>query len=192
MNPTATALRDARIESLHATPVLVPLRYTLGTSAAAIKAAPLLLLDVRTSDGLVGRAYTFAYKPSGARGIVHALDDALELIRGDPLAPLEIARKLERRFALSRDEAVELLSDAESASAESTQLFEFTRVIGRSFAHEERIELVEMICEVIYADGELHAHEDSLLRRIGELIYLRDRDRGAARQRVKRRLGLAG
>ncbi|HSE76776.1 MAG TPA: TerB family tellurite resistance protein [Alphaproteobacteria bacterium] len=103
-----------------------------------------------------------------------------------------ILAALERRFALSHDEAAELLSDAESASAESTQLFKFTRVIGRSFAHEERIELVEMICEVIYADGELHAHEDSLLRRIGELIYLPDRDRGAARQRVKRRLGLAG
>jgi mandelate racemase len=100
MTPTATALRDSRIESLRATPVLSPMRYTLGTSAAAIKGAPLLLLDVRTSDGIVGRGYTFAYKPSGARGIVHVLDDALELVRGDPLAPLEVARKLERRFAL--------------------------------------------------------------------------------------------
>jgi len=101
-----------------------------------------------------------------------------------------ILAALERRFALAHEEAVELLADAEGASAESTQLFEFTRVIGRNFSHEERIELVEMICEVIYADGELHAHEDSLLRRIGELIYLPDRERGAARLRVKRRLGL--
>jgi len=100
MSAAAIALSGARIDSLRAVPVLAPMRYTLGTSAAAIKGAPLLLLDVRTSDGIVGRGYTFAYKPSGARGIVHVLDDALELMRGDALAPLDIARKLERRFAL--------------------------------------------------------------------------------------------
>ena len=100
MTAAAIALNGSRIESLRAVAVLSPMRYTLGTSAAAIKGAPLLLLDVRTSDGIVGRGYTFAYKPSGARGIVHVLDDALELMRGDALAPLDIARKLERRFAL--------------------------------------------------------------------------------------------
>lgn len=94
------ALSDMRIESLLCTPVLVPMRYTLGTSAAAITQAPLLLLDVRTHEGLVGRAYTFAYKPSGARAMAHVLADALELVRGDPLAPVEVAHKLERRFAL--------------------------------------------------------------------------------------------
>jgi hypothetical protein len=58
---------------------------------------PLVLLDLRTSDGVVGRAYRFAYKPSGARAIAHVLDDALALVRGEPLAPAEIARTLERR-----------------------------------------------------------------------------------------------
>ena len=95
-----TALRDARIESLRCVPVLVPLRYPLGTSAAAVTQAPLLLLDLRTSDGVVGRAYCFAYKPSGARAIAHVLDDALDLVRGEPLAPADIAPTLERRFAL--------------------------------------------------------------------------------------------
>lgn len=96
----ASAKHGARIEGLRCTPVLVPMRYTLGTSAAAVTQAPLVLLDVRTSDGIVGRAYSFAYKPSGARAIAHVLDDALELVRGEPLAPVDIARTLERRFAL--------------------------------------------------------------------------------------------
>lgn len=76
------------------------MRNTLGTSAAELTHAPLVLLDVRTSDGIVGRAYSFAYKPSGARAIAYVLDDALELVRGEPLAPADIARTLERRFAL--------------------------------------------------------------------------------------------
>lgn len=97
---SAFASGDARIESIRCVPVLVPLRRTLGTSAAAVSHAPLVLLDLRTSDGCVGRAYCFAYKPSGARAIAHVLDDALDLARGQPLAPAEVSGTLERRFAL--------------------------------------------------------------------------------------------
>ena len=73
----------------------------------------------------------------------------------------------------------------------STQLFEFTRVIARHFSPTERIALIEMLCEVMYADGALHDLEASLLRRVGELVYVSDRDRGAARLRVMKRLGIA-
>lgn len=93
-------MSGARIDGLRCTPVQVPMRLPLGTSAAAVTQAPLVLLDVRTSDGVVGRAYCFAYKPSGARAIVHVLDDALELVRGGPAAPAEVAALLERRLAL--------------------------------------------------------------------------------------------
>ena len=45
-----------------------------------------------------------------------------------------------------------------------------------------------MIYEVIYADDALHDVEASLMRKLGELIYLTDRERNEARQRVLRRL----
>ena len=101
-----------------------------------------------------------------------------------------IARVLERRFSLTAGEATELVKAGHDAAEGSTQLFEFTRVIGRDFSAEERIELFEMIYEVIYADGTLHDHEASLMRRLGELIYVSDRDRAAAQLRVLKRLGL--
>jgi uncharacterized tellurite resistance protein B-like protein len=41
---------------------------------------------------------------------------------------------------------------------------------------------------VIYADDALHDLEHNLMRRLGELIYLPDRERNEARQRVQRRL----
>ena len=53
---------------------------------------------------------------------------------------------------------------------------------------EERIELIEMIWEVVYADGELHDYEANLLRRLGGLLYVSDRERGDARKRVLARL----
>jgi uncharacterized tellurite resistance protein B-like protein len=101
-----------------------------------------------------------------------------------------IGRILKDRFSLTAAEVEELMAAAEEKVRESTQLFEFTRVIGRHFSAEERIELIEMLCEVVYADGTLHDYEASLLRRVGELVYVSDRDRGDARKRAMRRLGV--
>lgn len=101
-----------------------------------------------------------------------------------------IERVLRERFELTEAEADDLIEAAEAKVSSSTQLFEFTRVIARSFTEEERIGLVEMLCEVMYADGTLHDYEASLFRKIGELIHVSDRDRGEARKRVLARLGI--
>ena len=47
-----------------------------------------------------------------------------------------------------------------------------------------------MLWEVTCADGERHLREANLLRRIGGLLYVSDVDRGEARKRVLRRMGL--
>ena len=46
-----------------------------------------------------------------------------------------------------------------------------------------------MLWEVVYADGKVHDFEVSLLRRLGGLLYVSDRDRALARKRVLQRLG---
>ena len=97
---------------------------------------------------------------------------------------------LRSRFALSEEEADELIREAERRVEKSTQYHSFTLTIKERFSHEERIELVEMLWEVVYADGELHDHEASLLRRIAGLIYVTDRERGEARKRALARLGI--
>jgi mandelate racemase len=81
-------------------PVEVPLRHVLGTSAATVRAAPLLLLEVQTDEGVTGRSYVFGYRRSGARSIAMVLEEAAGLIRGEPVAPLAMATTLQRRFAL--------------------------------------------------------------------------------------------
>ena len=101
-----------------------------------------------------------------------------------------IERLLESRFSLSRSDADELLAAGEAAACESAELFHFTRIINERLSFEERVELIEMLWEVAYADGVLDEYEDSLLRRVGGLIYVPDRDRGEARRRVLKRLGL--
>jgi uncharacterized tellurite resistance protein B-like protein len=101
-----------------------------------------------------------------------------------------VARLLEEHFKLSPGDARALLAAGEREADQSAELFHFTRIINERLALEQRIELVEMLWEVAYADGVLDQYEDSLLRRVGGLIYVPDRERGMARQRVLGRLGL--
>ncbi|MDP7547954.1 MAG: TerB family tellurite resistance protein [Alphaproteobacteria bacterium] len=91
---------------------------------------------------------------------------------------------LRQRFGLTEAEARTLHDLAVSEQSQANQLLGFTRVIKDRYSPEERIELIEMAWEVAYADGELHAHEANLLRRLGGLLYVSDRDRGEARKRV--------
>jgi mandelate racemase len=80
--------------------VSVPMRFALGTSAATVREAPLLLVDLTTAEGVTGRSYLFCYRPSGAAAIAAVLHDAVALIAGERVAPIENAAKLQRRFAL--------------------------------------------------------------------------------------------
>ena len=76
------------------------MRYALGTSAATIRAAPLLLIDVDTEEGVTGRAYLFAYRRSGARAMAEVLHDAVTMVKGEAVAPVALGLTLQRRFAL--------------------------------------------------------------------------------------------
>src|SRR5262249_14938347 len=77
------------------------LRYVLGTSAATIRAAPLLLVDLLTEQGVTGRSYIFCYRRSAAKPIAALIEDACEVARGERVAPVPIAARLQRRFALA-------------------------------------------------------------------------------------------
>jgi mandelate racemase len=88
------------VRSVQCTAVAVPMRFPLGTSAATVREAPLLLIDLATEQGITGRAYLFCYRPSGSVAVAAVLREAVALVAGDPLSPQAIAAKLGRRYAL--------------------------------------------------------------------------------------------
>ena len=96
------------------------------------------------------------------------------------------------RLGLSSEETATLLRAAEDEVDGATQLFAFTRLIGRGFSYEERVALMQTLWEVALADGAVDPFEDQLLRRIGGLIHVTDRDRGVARKRAEAALRGAG
>ena len=100
MSTTPPQLPALTLRGVRTVAVEVPLRYVLGTSAATVRAAPLLLVDVETEQGIVGRTYIFCYRRSGARSIAQVLEEAAGLVRGEAIAPPAMAATLQRRYAL--------------------------------------------------------------------------------------------
>ncbi|MDR3440246.1 TerB family tellurite resistance protein [Telmatospirillum sp.] len=99
---------------------------------------------------------------------------------------------LQERFAMSENDATTLLNRARALQEQSNQIYPFTKVIVEQFDAGRRIETIEMLWEVVYADGQLHDYEASLVRRVAGLLYVSDQESGAARQRATARLGLTG
>ena len=97
-------------------------------------------------------------------------------------------RLLTARFGLSDEECTELVALAHDASANANQLLHFTQALKNQLSHDERIEIIEMLWEVAYADGVIHDYEAHLLRRVAGLLYVADQERGAARKRVLARM----
>lgn len=94
------ALPALTLRALTATPVDVPMRRPLGTSARTIDRASLLLVDLATEEGPTGHAYAFCYLPSIARGLVPIVAELGESLTGLPLNPVDIAQRMKRHFKL--------------------------------------------------------------------------------------------
>lgn len=98
-----------------------------------------------------------------------------------------IRNSLERHFRLSPADAEEMIEESRENVDEATELYGVVRVIRDHLAPEDRVAIIEMLWEVAYADGEVDDYEANLVRRVAGLLYVPDRDAGAARKRVAER-----
>lgn len=103
-----------------------------------------------------------------------------------------IARVLADRFALTASEVAGLLEDAESKVHASVGVYRAISAIRDALAAEERVAVVEMLWEVVYADAVLHDYEANLLRRVAGLLHVSDAECGVVRRRVLARLEAGG
>jgi mandelate racemase len=89
-----------KIKSIGVRAVAVPMRRPLKTSTGAVSVAPLLLVDLRTNEGIVGRSYLFSIARSHLKPLATLVEAMAEMLKGDAVAPFEIERKLRARFTL--------------------------------------------------------------------------------------------
>lgn len=76
------------------------------------------------------------------------------------------------RFKLDEEQTAQLMALASSRADESISLFEFTNRLKDALDEPGRGDLVEMLWDVVYADGEVDRHEEHLMRRIADLLYV--------------------
>jgi uncharacterized tellurite resistance protein B-like protein len=76
-----------------------------------------------------------------------------------------------------------VIASGEEAENEAVDLYQFTRTLV-NLEEDERIRFIEIIWEVVFADGEVHELEDNLVWRIAELIGISHRDRMLMKQKV--------
>src|SRR4029077_15447199 len=98
--PALPPMPALTVRAIRATPVEVPLNFVLGTTMDALRAVPLLLIDVETEEGVTGRTWVFCYVRAAAPGIIGILGEVERLTKGVRINPAELWAKLARRFTL--------------------------------------------------------------------------------------------
>jgi len=89
-----------RIRDLQARAVVAPLEPPVRTASGHVTQAPLLLIDLTTDEGIVGRSYLFGYHAftlAPLRELVVALG---EIVKGNVLAPVELDKTMRSRMTL--------------------------------------------------------------------------------------------
>ncbi len=124
----------------------------------------------------------------------HALQVAtaallLEMMRMDisvtAAETASVTRTLQTRFGLDSAQVDTLMALAAEEARLATDYFQFTSLINRSFSAEQKVQVVEYLWQVAYADGHLDAHEQHFMRKIADLLYVSHADYVGAKQRAR-------
>ena len=104
-------------------------------------------------------------------------------------APTEVEKRklhsvLESRFKLDPGTADQLIAAATLVEGEAVDLYHFTSVIMRAVDEEGRLRIVEMMWELVYADGQVTEFEDNVVWRAADLLGVSSRDRIELKHRV--------
>lgn len=97
----------------------------------------------------------------------------------------QIERVLAARYGLDGAAAAALRAAGEEAEKASMDLYRFTSRVKQHIAYEERAAVIEAMWRVVLADGEREMHEETLMRRVTDLLGLDPRDSIAARRKVE-------
>lgn len=121
------------------------------------------------------------YRLAAAALLIHVVG-ADGVMRPEEKARLH--KVLQYRFELDDAVTEELIAEATVIEGESVDLYGFTSLLNRSLDEEGRQRIIEMMWEMIYADGNVNEFEDNMVWRVADLMGVSARDRIRLRQQV--------
>src|SRR6185295_12774632 len=98
------------LKSVDVRPVLVPLRRPVVSKVGLFDQWPIILMDIETEEGIVGRSYVEPYLKNAARSIVPAIHDLAAQRRGQPIRPIEDFRQGQKSLNLIGYEGVSMIA----------------------------------------------------------------------------------
>ena len=95
---------------------------------------------------------------------------------------------LKNRFGLDDIQIDELFEITRQEIINSLDLYGFARMINKEYNEAQKIGVIELVWEVIYADGQLSAYEDYLVHKYQKMLNLTHQQFIDAKMRVLERL----
>jgi uncharacterized tellurite resistance protein B-like protein len=92
---------------------------------------------------------------------------------------------LGERFRLSDAEVAQLSELGHRAATAANDFHQFTSLINRELELPEKVRIIEYMWQVAYADSRISAHENHLMRKIADLLYIPHGDYVTAKMRAK-------
>ena len=137
--------------------------------------------DLTGGEKHPGRFEENDYRLAAAALLIHAatIDGGTEDTGRDKLRAV-----LKSHFALDDAATDELIDLGTRAEHEAVDLYHFTSLINRTLDEPGRLGVVEMMWEIVLADGRVTEFEDNLMWRAADLLGVSSRDRIALRRRV--------
>jgi uncharacterized tellurite resistance protein B-like protein len=121
------------------------------------------------------------YRLAAAALLVHAaaIDGEMSQSERDKLHAV-----IKQRFGLDDTATDELIEKATAAEHESVDLYHFTQLLNRTLDEPGRARVIEMMWQIVYADGRRDELEDNLLWRAADLLGVSPRERIELRRLV--------
>ncbi len=92
--------------------------------------------------------------------------------RVDSTEQQHLRELLEQEFKLTDEELDALIEQAESDADQLVSLQHYTRMLNEHYDHAMKLRVIEMMWQIVYADGEKDHYEEHLMRQVADLLYI--------------------
>jgi uncharacterized tellurite resistance protein B-like protein len=83
---------------------------------------------------------------------------------------------LQTSLGISQGEIDELIALAGTAADKATSLYEFTRLINDHYSRQQKLQVIQSMWRIAYADDSLDKYEERLIRQVSDLIHVPHKD----------------
>ena len=124
---------------------------------------------------------TISVEETSSEDMEHALRVAtavllVEIARADfvvePVERRRLRELLEQQFQLSASELDAVLEEADADADRLVSIQHITRLLNEHYDHAMKRRVIEMMWQLVYADGDKDHYEEHLIRQVSDLLYV--------------------